>query len=128
LARLLRVGELTAVWVPDEGQEAMRDLVRAREVAVDDLRRNWQAISSLLLKRGRVFSGKTTWGAVHVRWMQEKSFTHPAQQIVLQEMVLAERHARERLARIEVAIANCCRAGHWHRSWTRCRRCEESAW
>jgi transposase len=106
LARLLRAGELTAVWVPDEGHEAMRDLVRAREAAVDDLRRKRQAISSLLLKHGRVFSGKTTWGAVHVRWLQEQSFTHPAQQIVLQEMVLAERHARERLARIEVAIAD----------------------
>ena len=35
LARLLRAGELTAVWVPDEGHEAMRDLVRARAAAVD---------------------------------------------------------------------------------------------
>src|SRR5215211_6941002 len=50
LARLLRAGELTAVWVPDEGHEAMRDLVRAREAAVDDLRRKRQVISSLLLK------------------------------------------------------------------------------
>jgi hypothetical protein len=39
LARLLRAGELTAVWVPDEGHEAIRELVRARDVAVDDLRR-----------------------------------------------------------------------------------------
>jgi transposase len=104
LPRLLRAGELTSVWVPDEGFEAMRDLVRAWEAAVDNLCRKRQAISSLLLKHGRVFSGKTTWGAVHVRWLQEQSFTHPAQQIVLQ--VLAERHARERLARIEVAIAD----------------------
>jgi transposase len=35
LARLLRAGELTAVWVPDEGNEAMRDLVRARAAAVE---------------------------------------------------------------------------------------------
>lgn len=35
LARLLRAGELTAVWVPDEGREAMRDLVRARAAAVE---------------------------------------------------------------------------------------------
>ena len=35
LARLLRAGELTAVWVPDEGHEAMRDLVRARAAAVE---------------------------------------------------------------------------------------------
>ena len=83
----------------------MRDLVRAREAAVDDLRRKRQVISSLLLKHGRVFPGKKTWGATYVRWLQGQSFTHPAQQVVLQEMVLAERHARERLARIEAAIA-----------------------
>ena len=39
LARLMRAGELTAVWVPDEAHEAIRDLVRARGTAVDDLRR-----------------------------------------------------------------------------------------
>jgi transposase len=105
LARLLRAGELTAVWVPDEGHEAMRDLVRAREAAVDDLRRKRQVISSLLLKHGRVFPGKKTWGATYVRWLQQQTFAHPAQQVVLQEMVLAERHARERLVRIEAAIA-----------------------
>jgi transposase len=36
LARLLRTGELTAVWVPDEAHEAVRELIRSREAAVDD--------------------------------------------------------------------------------------------
>lgn len=104
LARLLRAGELTAVWVPDEAHEAMRDLVRAREAAVDDLRRKRQAISSMLLKHGRAFPGKTTWGARHERWLAEQAFDHAAQQVVLQELLLAARHAKERLERIEVAI------------------------
>lgn len=104
LARLLRAGELTAVWVPDEAHEAMRDLVRAREAAVDDLRRKRQAISSMLLKHGRAFPGKTTWGGQHHRWLAEQAFEHPAQQVVLQELILAARHAKERLERIEVAI------------------------
>jgi transposase len=105
LARLLRAGELTPVWVPDEAHEAMRDLVRAREAAVEDLRRKRQAISSMLLKHGRAFPGKTTWGARHERWLAEQAFDHPAQQVVLQELVLAARHAKERLERIEAAIA-----------------------
>jgi transposase len=104
LARLLRAGELTAVWVPDEAHEAMRDLVRAREAAVDDLRRKRQAISSMLLKQGRAFPGRTTWGAQHGRWLAEQAFDHPAQQFVLQEFILAAQHARERLERIEAAI------------------------
>jgi transposase len=104
LARLLRAGELTAVWVPDEAHEAMRDLVRAREAAVDDLRRKRQAISSMMLRQGRVYPGKTTWGARHLRWLQQQNFTHPAQQLVLQELLLAARHAGERLRRIEAAM------------------------
>jgi transposase len=105
LARLLRAGELTAVWVPDEAHEAMRDLVRAREAAVDDLRRKRQAISSMMLRQGRAYPGKTTWGARHLRWLQEQNFAHPAQQLVLQELLLAARHAGERLKRIEAAMA-----------------------
>jgi transposase len=105
LARLLRAGELTDVWVPDEAHEALRDLVRARDVAVEDLRRKRQSVTSLMLRHGRVYPGKTTWGARHERWLQEQRFDHPAHQIVLQELILAIRHAKERLDRIEAAIA-----------------------
>ena len=104
LARLLRAGELTAVWVPDEAHEAMRDLVRAREAAVDDLRRKRQAVSSMMLRQGRVFPGKKTWGARHIQWLQAQRFEYPAHQLILQEMLLAARHAHERLGRIEATI------------------------
>src|SRR5262245_57886848 len=50
LARLLRAGELTAVWVPDERHEAMRELSRAREAAVADVKSKRQQISALLLR------------------------------------------------------------------------------
>src|SRR5204862_4354516 len=52
LAKLLRAGELTAVWVPDRHHEAMRDLTRARDTAVDDLRSKRQQISAFLLRQG----------------------------------------------------------------------------
>lgn len=104
LARLLRAGELTEVWVPDEAHEAMRELVRARESAVDDLRRKRQAISSLMLRYGRSYPGKKTWGARHRQWLQAQRFDHPAQQLALQEMTLAAQHAQERLKRTEAAI------------------------
>jgi transposase len=104
LARLLRAGELTAVWVPDEAHEAVRDLIRARQSAVEDLRRRRQAISSMMLRQGRVFPGKTTWGAQHGHWLRAQRFDHPAQQFVLHELLLAARHAEERLARVEAAI------------------------
>src|SRR6266478_5872938 len=61
LAKLLRAGELTAVWVPDEGHEAMRDLTRARETTMMDLRSKRQQISAFLLRQGLHYSeGKKT--------------------------------------------------------------------
>jgi hypothetical protein len=39
-----------------------------------------------MLRHGRVFPRKTTWGARHLRWLQEQKFAHPAHQIALQEM------------------------------------------
>jgi transposase len=103
LARLLRAGELTEVWVPDEAHEAVRELIRSREAAVDNLRRKRQAISSLMLRYGRSYPGKKTWGARHRQWLQAQRFDHPAQQLVLQDMALAAQHAQERLQRIEAA-------------------------
>ena len=128
LARLLRAGELTAVWVPGRRARGHTRPGAGTRAAVDDLRRKRQVISSLLLKHGRVFPGKKTWGATYVRWLQQQTFTHPAQQVVLQEMVLAERHARERLARIETAITELLPSWSWRRWSMRCRRCAASAW
>ena len=104
LARLLRAGELTPVWVPDEGHEAMRDLVRARAAAVETLRVHKQQVAAFLLKHGRHFPRKTSWGARYLRWLQEQKFAHPAHQIVLQEAVGAVRLARERVLRLEKLI------------------------
>ena len=104
LARLLRAGELTAVWVPDEGHEAIRDLVRARAAAVETLRVHKQQVASFMLKHGRHFPRKTPWGARYMRWLQEQQFAHPAHQIVLQEAVEAVRLAKERVLRLEGLI------------------------
>jgi transposase len=104
LAKLLRAGELTAVWVPDEDHEAMRDLVRARTAAVETLRVHRQHITSFMLKHGRTFPRKTHWTMRYMRWLQEQHFDHPAHQIALQEMVDAVRIAGERIRRIEKAI------------------------
>lgn len=104
LARLLRAGELTPVWVPDEAHEAMRDLVRSRDAAVDDLRRKRQMISSMMLRQGRNHPGKKTWGARHTRWLEQQNFQHAAHNLILQDLLLAVKHAEERLDRTEAAM------------------------
>ena len=104
LAKLLRAGELTPVWVPDEGHEAMRDLVRARAAAVETQRVHRQQVGAFMLKHGRIFPRKKTWSMRYLRWLQEQRFDHPAHQITLQELVDAVRTSSERIVRIEAAI------------------------
>lgn len=104
LAKLLRAGELTPVWVPDEGHEAMRDLVRTRTAAVEAQRVNRQQVSGFMLKHGRIYPRKVAWSMRYLRWLQEQRFDHPAHQIALQELVDAVRVSTERIKRIEAAI------------------------
>lgn len=104
LVRLLRAGELTAVWVPDARHEAMRDLVRARGAAVADLKSKRQQVLSLLLRLGRHYPGKRTWTKTHMNWLASQTLEHAEQRIAFEEMMLAVRQAAERIARLEAAI------------------------
>src|SRR5215204_1756079 len=99
LARLHRAGELTAIWVPDPGHEAVRDLVRAREAAMEDLRAKRQHLQSFLLRHGRVYSGRSAWSRAHTRWLCGLQFEHPAQYLVMAEYRQAIADAEKRLER-----------------------------
>lgn len=106
LARLHRAGELSGVWVPDANHEAIRDLVRAREAAGDDLRRKRQQMLSFLLRHGRLYTaGRDHWTQAHRRWLARQSFEHPAQQIAFQEGVDAIDDAVRRLRRMDAQLA-----------------------
>jgi len=87
LAKLLRAGELTEVWVPDERHEAMRDLSRARLAANKDLQGKRQQISSLMLRLGRCYPGKTTWGPAHMKWLMSQKLEHREQRMALEELL-----------------------------------------
>jgi transposase len=100
LARLHRAGELTAVWVPDESHEAIRDLVRAREAANDALKQARQQLQSFLLRHGRIYTGRTPWTRAHKRWLACQAFDHPAHQILLAEYCQAVEDAGVRLDRL----------------------------
>jgi transposase len=105
LARLLRAGELTSVWVPDEAHEAMRDLVRARLAAVESLRACRQQVSGFMLRQGRIYPGKKGWTLRYEAWAQRQAFEHRPQQLALGEMLQAVRSAKAALKRLEVAVA-----------------------
>jgi transposase len=105
LARLHRAGELTGVWAPGAAHEAVRDLVRAREAAADDLRRKRQQLLSFLLRHSRIYSGGGHWTLAHRRWLADQKFEHAAQQIVFQEGIDAIEDALQRLRRLEKQLA-----------------------
>jgi transposase len=104
LARQLRAGDLTAVWVPDPHHEAVRDLTRARGAAVREQRAKRQQVSALLLRLGLHYPGKTTWGKAHMAWLAGQKLAHLEQRIALEEMLHAVRQAGDRIARLEQAI------------------------
>lgn len=105
LARLLRAGELTAVWVPDATHEAVRDLVRVRAAALEDYRRKRQHVTGFLLRHGRAYERTATWRGQHLRWLHGQNFPHPAQRLAYQEMLNAVGAAAERIGRLEAALA-----------------------
>jgi transposase len=103
LARLHRAGELTAVWVPDPGHEAMRDLVRARLDAVHALRRARQQLSGFLLRQGCHY-GRPAWTQLHRRWLAGLKFEQPVHHLVLEDYIQAIEAAQTRRDRLTAQI------------------------
>jgi transposase len=103
LARLARSGDLTAVYVPTVEDEAMRDLTRAREDAISDLKDATLRRKAFRLRHDIRDTGQATWGAAHRRWLSGVVCPTPAQQLVVQEYVRAVSEHRERLQRLEQA-------------------------
>ena len=103
LAKLHRAGELTAVWVPDQAHEAVRDLVRARLAAVRTLRQARQQLSGFLLRHGRHY-GRPAWTPMHRRWLASLTFEHAIHHIVLEDCIAAVEAATARRDRLEIHI------------------------
>jgi transposase len=106
LARLLRSGDLTPVWVPDEETEAMRDLVRARDDAKKAERVARQQLGKFLLRLGRRYPGKTAWTGKHLDWIRGQEFDQEAQQIVLLDYIHTLEEATRRVHDLDKAIAS----------------------
>lgn len=99
LARLLRAGDLTAVWVPDAEQEAMRDLTRARDDMKSQERKARQQLNAFVLRHGHHWPrGKTRWTKTHFNWLESIRFEQSWLQIVLQEYIDAVKAATQRVA------------------------------
>jgi transposase len=113
LARLLRSGDLTPVYVPAVEDEAIRDLVRAREDALKDGKAAKVRLKAFLLRQDIRYEGRATWGPAQLRWLAEVVCPTPAQQIVFQEYVRAVSEQTERLQRLEAELQTQVQTWRW---------------
>ena len=122
LARMLSVGNVVEVWVPDDECEAARDLTRALEDARDDLSRSKQRLSKFLLRHGLVFDERTptgrrkgNWTRAHWSWIESIRFAEGADNDVLAYYVDAVRRAAEEKARLEGLVEAEARKPRWRK-------------
>ena len=108
LATLHRAGELTAVYVPDQEDEAIRDLVRTRADIQKALRKVKQQINAFLLRHAISYPGRTKWSKAHLSWLATIKMTHPAQQIALTEYLDAMENSAARVTRINKQLEAFC--------------------
>src|SRR5262245_56975784 len=82
----------------------MRDLSRARQAAYKDLQGKRQQISSLMLRLGRIYPRKKTWGPAHMSWLMVQKLEHAEQRMAFEELLQGVRQESERIERLEQAI------------------------
>jgi transposase len=114
LARLMRSGDLTPVSVPGVEDEAIRDLSRAREDAIADLKAAKFRLNAFVLRHDSRYPGRATWGPAHLRWLSEVVCATPAQPLVFQEDVRAVHEHTQRLQRLGPARPEQVTSGRRH--------------
>jgi len=106
LAELSRAGELRAVWIPDPADEAIRDLARGREDAVNARTQARHQLKGFLLRHGVRYSGKSSWTKTFYRWLATLNFDTAASQTAFTEYWQAVQGADERVTRLTLALGN----------------------
>jgi transposase len=114
LARLMRWGDLTRVYVPTVEDEAIRDLTRAREDTLCDLKSAKFRLKAFLLRQDIRYVGRANWNPAHLRWLSEVVCPTPAQQIAFQEYVRAVNEHTERLQRLEQELQEQVKSWRLH--------------
>jgi transposase len=124
LARLYRSGELTPVHPPTGAEESVRDLMRCREDAKEDLMRARHRLSKFLLRQGLVYTGGATWTVRHEQWLSSVSWEHPAHEEVFEDYRLAISHLGARIQALDARIEEISQQPPYQEpvGWLRCFR------
>lgn len=104
LAECSRAGQLSAVWIPDPDDEAIRDLSRAREDAVNSRVQARHQLKGFLLRHDVRYTGKTSWCGAYYRWLATLNFGADAAQTAFTEYWQAVKSADDRVERLTKAL------------------------
>lgn len=107
LAECSRAGQLSAIWIPDPEDEAIRDLSRAREDAVNARTQARHQLKGFLLRHDVRYTGKTSWCGAYYRWLETLNFGAGPAQTALTEYWLAVTAADERVERLTQSLQAC---------------------
>lgn len=113
LARLYRAGEVTAIHVPDPQDEAVRDLLRARDQVRQHQHRARQQLKMFLLRHNLRYAGTTAWTPAHLRYLATIKMPFAEQQFVFQEMLHVITEAGQRLERYEKQLPGVVAGWRW---------------
>jgi len=124
LVRLFRAGELTPIHVPDEDEEAVRDLLRCREDVLEDVTRWRHRLVKFLFRHGRVYHGGTHWRQPHWTWLRALRFEVPALQRTFEATLFAVEQAQARLAELDREVEAIAQQDPYREpvGWLRCFR------
>jgi transposase len=113
LARRLRSGDLSPIYIPSVEDDAIRDLVRAREDVLKDLKAAKGRLKAFLLRQDMRYEGRANWTAAHLRWLANVVCPTPAPQLVFQEDVRAVSEQTDRLRRVEAELPPLVQTWRW---------------
>lgn len=111
LAECSRAGQLRAVWIPEPADEAIRDLARAREDAVNSRTQARHQLKGFLLRHDIRFAGKTSWTKAYYVWLGSLSFDAQPAQTAFTEYWLSVQAADARVQRLTQALRDS--VGGW---------------
>jgi transposase len=124
LVRLFRAGELTAIHVLDESEEAVRDLVRCRDDVRRDVLRWRHRVLKLLARHGRTYLAGKNWSQAHWRWIREQRFDLAPLQRALGATVFALEQALARQTELDKELEAVAETASYREpvGWLRCFR------
>lgn len=124
LAGLLKAGLLTVVHPPNEADEALRDLMRAREDAKKDLLSARHRLSKMLLRYGLRFTETKNWTLKHRAWLKRLLLKERHAQQVFDNYLFAIEQIEERLKMLDSAIEEAAAEEAYAEQvgWLRCLR------